>query len=105
MEPEKSMIKEFLGGGWVIPLIGAAAMFARLLSTQKKMGIVEYAKKITAAAISSSIAWFILEQTDISSLYKAICYGIIGVISPEIINGIIKLGKRFQEDPEKYIKK
>lgn len=105
MEPEKSMIKEFLGGGWVIPLIGAAAMLARLLSTQKKIGIVEYAKKITAAAISSSIAWFILEQTDLSSLYKAICYGIIGVISPEIINGIIKLGKRFQEDPEKYIKK
>lgn len=105
MEPEKSMIKEFLGGGWVIPLIGAAAMLARLLSTQKKIGIVEYAKKITAAAISSSIAWFILEQTDLSSLYKAICYGIIGVISPEIINGIIKLGKRFQEDPEKYIGK
>lgn len=99
------MIKEFLGGGWVIPLIGAAAMLARLLSAQKKMGIIEYAKKITAAAISSSIAWFILEQTDISSLYKAICYGIIGVISPEIINGIIKLGKKFQEDPEKYIKK
>lgn len=105
MEPEKSIIKEFLDGGWVIPLIGAAAMLARLLSTQKKVGILEYAKKITAAAISSSIAWFILEQTDISSLYKAICYGIIGVISPEIINGIIKLGKRFQEDPEKYIKK
>ena len=105
MEPEKSIIKEFLEGGWVIPLIGAAAMLARLLSAQKKVGILEYAKKITAAAISSSIAWFILEQTDISSLYKAICYGVIGVISPEIINGIIKLGKRFQEDPEKYIKK
>jgi hypothetical protein len=105
MEPEKSIIKEFLDGGWVIPLIGAAAMLARLLSAQKKVGILEYAKKITAAAISSSIAWFILEQTDISSLYKAICYGVIGVISPEIINGIIKLGKRFQEDPEKYIKK
>ena len=105
MEPERSIIKEFLDGGWVIPLIGAAAMLARLLSAQKKVGILEYAKKITAAAISSSIAWFILEQTDISSLYKAICYGIIGVISPEIINGIIKLGKRFQENPEKYIKK
>lgn len=105
MEPEKSIIKEFLEGGWVIPLIGAAAMLARLLSAQKKIGMIEYAKKITAAAISSSIAWFILEQTDISSLYKAICYGVIGVISPEIINGIIKLGKRFQEDPEKYIKK
>ena len=105
MEPEKSIIKEFLEEGWVIPLIGAAAMLARLLSAQKKVGMIEYAKKITAAAISSSIAWFILEQTDISSLYKAICYGIIGVISPEIINGIIKLGKKFQADPEKFVNK
>lgn len=105
MEPEKSLIKEFLDGGWIIPLIGAAAMLARLLSAQKKIGIIEYGKKITAAGISSSIAWFILEQTDISSLYKAISYGIIGVISPEIINGIIKLGKKFQADPEKFIKK
>lgn len=105
MEPEKSLIKEFVDGGWVIPLIGSAAMLARLLSAQKKIGIIEYGKKITVAAISSSIAWFILEQTDLSSLYKAICYGVIGVISPEIINGIIKLGKKFQADPEKFIKK
>jgi hypothetical protein len=105
MEPEKSLIKEFMDGGWIIPVIGSAAMLARLLSAQKKIGVIEYFKKITAAAIASSIAWFILEQTDISSLYKAICYGVIGVISPEIINGIIKLGKKFQADPEKFIKK
>jgi hypothetical protein len=105
MEPEKSLIKEFVDGGWIIPMIGAAAMLARLLSAQKKIGAVEYAKKIIAAAISSSIAWFVLEQTDISSFYKAITYGVIGVISPEIINGIIKLGKRFQDNPEKFVAK
>jgi hypothetical protein len=104
MEPDKSIIKEFLDGGWIIPLIGSAAMLARLLSAQKKIGVVEYVKKIVTAAISSSIAWFILEQTDISSLYKAICYGVIGAISPEVINGIIKLGRRFQDSPEKFIK-
>ena len=32
MEPEKSILKEFLNGGWLVPLVGAAAMFARLLS-------------------------------------------------------------------------
>lgn len=105
MEPEKSLIKEFLDGGWLIPLIGAAAMLARLLSSNTKIGVVEQLKKIFAASISSGIAWFVLEQTDISSLYKAICYGIIGVISPEIINGIVKLGKKFQNSPEKFLNK
>lgn len=105
MEPEKSLIKEFLDGGWLIPLIGAAAMLARLLSSNTKIGLVEQLKKIFAASISSGIAWFILEQTDISSLYKAICYGIIGVISPEVINGIVKLGKKFQTSPEKFLNK
>jgi hypothetical protein len=105
MEPEKSLIKEFVDGGWVIPLIGAAAMLARLLSSNTKIGVVEQLKKILTASIASGIAWFVLEQTDISSLYKAITYGIIGVISPEVINGIVKLGKKFQTSPEKFLTK
>lgn len=104
MEPEKSLFKEFIDGGWVIPMIGAAAMLARLLSSDVKISLLEQLKKILSAAIASGIAWFILEQTDISSLYKAITYGIIGVISPEIINGIVKLAKKFQMNPEKFLK-
>lgn len=104
MDNERSIIKEFIEGGWIIPFIGAAAMLARLLSSDTKFSLLEQLKKIFSAAISSGIAWFILEQTDISSLYKAIAYGIIGVVSPEIINGIVKLGKKFQKDPEKFIK-
>jgi hypothetical protein len=105
MEPEKSLFKEFINGGWVIPLIGAGAMVARLLSTDKELKIVEQLKKILTAAIASGIAWFVLEQTDISSLYKAITYGVIGVVSPEIINGIVGLAKSFEKDPKKFIKK
>lgn len=104
MEPEKSLFKEFVDGGWVIPLIGAAAMMARLLSSKAEMDILEQFKKIISAAIAAGIAWFVLEQTDISSLYKAITYGIIGVVSPEIINGIVKIAKRFQSSPEKFFK-
>jgi hypothetical protein len=105
MEAEKSLFKEFVEGGWIIPMIGGAAMLARLLSSSTKITFVEYFKKITSAAIASGIAWFILEQTDIPSLYKAVTYGIIGVVSPEIINGIVKLGKKFQSDPSKFVKK
>jgi hypothetical protein len=105
METEKSLFKEFIEGGWVIPLIGAAAMSARLLSSEANMTVKEQLKKILSAAILAGIAWFVLEQIDISSLYKAITYGVIGVISPEIINGIVKLGKKFQSSPEKFLKK
>ena len=105
MEPEKSLIKEFVSGGWIIPLIGAGAMLARLLSSDTKLTWVQQLKKIVTAAIASLIAWFVLEQTDIPSVYKAVTYGIIGVISPEVITGIVKLGKRFAANPEKILKK
>jgi len=105
MEPERSMLQEFLEGGWIIPLVGAAGMLARLLTAKKEYTILEQFKNIASAAIASAIAWFILEQTDIPSLYKAITYGIIGVVSPEIINGIIKLAKHFERAPEKFINK
>lgn len=105
MEPERSLIKEFIDGGWLIPLIGGAAMAARLMSVRHRYTILEQLKRIVSAAIASGIAWFILEQTDISSLYKAITYGIIGVVSPEIIGGIIAIGKKFEKNPQSFITK
>jgi hypothetical protein len=31
-------------------------------------------------------------------------YGVVGVISPEIIGGIIKIGKKFSKDPTSLLK-
>jgi hypothetical protein len=101
METEKSLLKEFVSGGWIVPLIGAGAMLARLLSSDSNLTVLNQIKRIITAALSSGVAWFVLEQTDISSLYKAVTYGIIGVISPEIINGIVKIGMKFAADPLK----
>lgn len=105
MDAERSLLKEFIEGGWAIPLIGAAAMLARLLSSEAKLSFKEQFKKILSAAILAGIAWFVLEQTDIPSLYKAVTYGVIGVISPEVLNGIVRLGKKFQKSPEKFLPK
>ena len=105
MEPEKSIIKEFLNGGWLVPLIGAAAMFVRLLSGKNELSVKQQFKRILTAALASGIAWFVLEQTDISSLTKAITYGIIGVVSPEVIGGLVKLATKFESNPFKFIKK
>ena len=105
MEPEKSIIKEFLSGGWLVPLIGAAAMFARLLTGTNHLTVKEQFKKIATAAIAAGIAWFILEQTEVSSLMKAVTYGIIGAVSPEVIGGIVCLAKKFEKHPLKFLKK
>jgi hypothetical protein len=105
MEPEKSIIREFLNGGWVITLIGAAAMMVRLVSFGAKMSIFEYLKKIFIASATCSIAWALLDSTDIDTVYKAITYGVIGVISPEFINGLVKLGEKFASDPVRTLSK
>ena len=105
MEPEKSILKDFLNGGWLVPLVGAAAMFARLLSGNSGLSLKQQFKRVITAAIAAGIAWFVLEQTDVSSLTKAITYGIIGVISPEVISGIVRLVEKFAKNPEKFIKK
>jgi hypothetical protein len=103
MEPERSLLKEFADGGWLIPLLGAASMLARLLSTNTHASVFEQVKKVFVAALASGIAWFLLEQTDIGSLYKAITYGVIGVISPEIIDGLVRIGKKFASKPESFL--
>jgi hypothetical protein len=41
----------------------------------------------------------------VSTLPKAICYGIIGLVSPEVVAGVILLAKKFSKKPEDYIKK
>jgi hypothetical protein len=104
MDPGKSMLKAFIEEGWIIPLIGATAMIARILSSNTQITLRELIKKIMTASISSGIAWFVLEQTDINSLYKAITYGVIGVISPELISGIVNLGQRFAKNPISFLK-
>lgn len=105
MDTEKSLIQEFLDGGWIIPLIGAASMFARLLSMNDRSGIVNQFKKIFVASLTSTIMWALIHDLPLLDLHKAVIYGVTGVISPEIIQGIVNFGRKFSKSPDKFIKK
>lgn len=105
MSTNRDLLKEFLEGGWLVAIIGAAGMIARLLSDDTKATFASQIKKIIIASICSVIAWFLLENVDINSLIKAVIYGVIGVISPETVNGLTKLGKIFAKNPTTFIKK
>lgn len=99
----KLLFKDFVEEGWIIAVLGASMMLARLIIVADKSPWFQQLKKIFVASISCTIAWFILEATDIGSLYKAISYGIIGVTAPEIIEGMVKVGKRFSHNPEQFM--
>lgn len=103
MADNKDLIKQFMEGGWLVAVIGAAGMIARLLSDDTKATFSSQIKKIVIASICSVIAWFLLENIEFNSLVKAVTYGVIGVISPEIVTGLAKLGKMFAENPTKIV--
>lgn len=106
MSDDKDLLKLFLESGWMVSIIGAAGMIARLVSNPlKKANCMDYLRKIFVASVTSTIAWFIVEQIEISSITKAITYGVVGVVSPEIIDALINLARGVSKDPIKIIKK
>jgi uncharacterized membrane protein YeaQ/YmgE (transglycosylase-associated protein family) len=101
----ENFIKNFLGGGWVVLLIGAAGMVARLVTTNENPNFGEVIKKMISAMIASLIAYFIFEQFEVDPMYKSVAYGLVGLNSPEIINGVLKISGQFQSDPMSFLKK
>ena len=100
---DKNLLREFLSGGWIVSLIGTLGMTARILASGKKISIIEFFRNIVAASICSGISWFVLEQVEMASFTKAIVYGVVGVVSPELLTGIVKLAKGFAKNPQNYV--
>lgn len=105
MKNLSQFIPAFLNGGWVVLLIGAAGMVARLVTTDspEETSINNIVKNILAAMLTSLLAWFILEQFEIDSLYKALIYGLGGLNSPEILRGILKISTSFSNNPGEFL--
>jgi uncharacterized membrane protein YeaQ/YmgE (transglycosylase-associated protein family) len=101
----EKFIDKFLSGGWVVLLIGAAGMVARLVTTNENQSAGDVVKKMISSMIASLIAYFVMEQFQMDAMYKAIAYGLVGLNSPEIINGILKISGQFQSDPMSFLKK
>ena len=100
----EKFIDKFLGGGWVVLLIGAAGMVARLVTTNENQTGKDVIKKMVSSMIASLIAYFVLEQFEVDPMYKAVAYGLVGLNSPEIINGVLKISGQFAADPMSFLK-
>jgi uncharacterized membrane protein YeaQ/YmgE (transglycosylase-associated protein family) len=101
----ENFVENFLGGGWVVLLIGAAGMIARLVTTNENQTGSDVVKKMISSMIASLIAYFVMEQFEVDAMYKAVAYGLVGLNSPEIINGVLKISGQFEADPMSFMKK
>jgi hypothetical protein len=99
----EEFIPKFLKGGWIVALIGASGMIARLVVSEEDTPMNQVVRNIAAAMIASSISWFIMEQFEMNSMLKAIVYGLVGLNSPELLKGITKISGSFSDDPSGFI--
>lgn len=77
-------LQDFKKGGWVIALLGAMGMFARLILTEEKYSFCVWLRKIIAGGIVGVLAYFALYGTSIDPLYKSVIYSISGSLAPEL---------------------
>lgn len=77
----------FKSGGWIVSLIGAAAMVGRLLVDEAADASWQRSlRHVIAAAIFAVIAYFVTFQWELSALNKAIVQGLCGAVAPELVD-------------------
>jgi hypothetical protein len=105
MDDLGKFIPLFIGGGWIVLVIGAAGMLARVATSKnpEEKTILQIINNMVAAMLASLISWFILEQFEIAAIWKALVYGLVGLNSPELLSGIIKISTKFSENPSEFI--
>lgn len=87
-------LNDFKKGGWVIGMLGAMGMFARLVFTEEEYSFFVWVRKIIAGGIVGVLAYFMLYGTSIDPLYKSVIYSISGSIAPEIWEFVKKRFKK-----------
>ncbi len=107
----QAAIGEFKRGGWIVALIGAAAMVGRLLiDDAANASLLRSFRHVVAAAIFAIIAFFVTFQWQLSAINKAIVQGLAGALAPELVDYITtalrkKLGMTEPPRPRKGRKK
>ncbi|MBM3826384.1 MAG: hypothetical protein FJ410_06685 [Verrucomicrobia bacterium] len=88
----QTAIAEFKRGGWIVALIGAAAMVGRLLiDDAAHASLWRSFRHVAAAAIFAIIAFFVTFQWQLSAINKAIVQGLAGALAPELVDWITGL--------------
>jgi hypothetical protein len=80
------LYEELRKGGWVMAILGALGMLARLILTNEKYSLFIWTRKIIAGGIIGVISYLALLNFDIDPIYKSVLVSIAGSMSPELFD-------------------
>lgn len=87
-ESYSQIVAEFKRAGWIMGVLGAAGMIARLVFTNEKFAIFVWGRKAFAASIVGIMVHFSLYEVDISEMYKSVICAISGSFAPEVFETV-----------------
>ena len=90
----REIADELHKGGWIIALLGALGMLARLLITKERYSFIGWSRYITAGGITGVLMYFALHGVSIDPMLKSVLYSISGAIAPELFEGLIDRVRR-----------
>lgn len=80
------LYEELRKGGWVMAVLGAMGMLARLILTNEKYSAVIWTRKVIAGGIIGVISYLSLLNFDIDPIYKSVLVSIAGSMAPELFD-------------------
>ena len=101
----RELIQQFMEGGWLAPVIAGMGMTMRLLVDDKSTGVLDLVRKVVLSVLASLTTWLIIKDMMLPDWGYAVTYGVIGLVSPEIIMGLLKIGANFSKDPIGFIRR
>jgi predicted phage tail protein len=78
------IVEEFKRAGWIMGVLGALGMVARLVFTNEKFAIFVWGRKVFAASIVGLMVFFSMYETGISEMYKSVICSVSGSFAPEL---------------------
>lgn len=82
----QTVVEEFKRTGWVMAILGALGMVARLILTNEKFVWVIWTRKAIAGGIVGVLCYFGLYEVDLAPLYRSVLCSIAGSIAPELFD-------------------
>lgn len=83
-EVYNQIVEEFKRAGWIMGVLGALGMIARLVFTNEKFAIFVWGRKAFAASIVGLLVFFSMYESGIPEMYKSVICSISGSFAPEL---------------------
>jgi hypothetical protein len=88
MNDMTEIAEEFKKTGWLVAVLGALGMLARLILTDEKYNATRWIRMVIAGSIVGVICYFSIYRMDIDPFYKSVLSCVSGSFAPEMFEWV-----------------